>query len=150
MLLTIHINSSGFVVCPSNITGHAGIITPILQPNSFKMQAPITSNINVGIGNQLPKEKRNILLSKYTLNSIYFGRQYSFTLFTLSHKKKKILCSWRILLKLSTFHKKLTLNNTFGSTAGLKLMSTMATPLCDSTYTTTRVAYNHALKQGQT
>lgn len=56
VFLTIHINSSSFVVCPSNITGHAGIITSILQPNSFKVQASITANINVGIGNQLPKE----------------------------------------------------------------------------------------------
>lgn len=75
-LLTVHINSRRLVACPSNITCHAGIIAAILQSNSFKVQASIAANINVGVGNQLPEERYNILPKK--ILNIYFGMQRGF------------------------------------------------------------------------
>lgn len=73
VFLTVHINSRCFVARPSHVTCHAGIITAILQPNSFKVEASVTANVDVGIGNQLPKERCNVLLKKILVDNIYFG-----------------------------------------------------------------------------
>lgn len=117
LLLTKHVDSGGAVAGACHTAGHAGVIPPVLQPNPLQVQAPVAAHAHVGIGNQLPKERRNLSLGKHSLTMFPLALLDYVTLL-------KITCSWRILLELfllSIFHTKLILLKSFSSTLYLLL-----------------------------
>lgn len=121
LLLTKHVDSGGAVAGARHAAGHAGVIPPVLQPNPFQVQAPVAAHAHVGIGNQLPKERWNLSLAKYSLTMFTLGCSVALLDYVTL---LKITCSWRILLELfllSIFHAKLILFNSFSSTLYLLL-----------------------------
>lgn len=121
VLLTEDVDSGGAVAGACHAAGHAGVIPPVLQPNPLQVQAPVAAHAHVGTGNQLPKERRNLSLGKYSLTRCTWGCSVALLGYVTL---LKIIYSCRILIELfllSVFHTKLILLKSFSSTSYLLL-----------------------------